>query len=381
MLNSYQKPLCGRKIGIVFGSFAPLHTGHLDLIYRAKKECDGGVVVLSCGYDGDKGEPLMPQRTRYRYAREFFKDDDMVAVYGINDTEIGADMYPNGWSVWLEEVNRIWHKATSIYDDPNSMLGVSAPKRVWYVGDQAYCDDLTKLNETAVLVDREADNPIHATMIRENPLKYWDKITAPFKRVFSHNILICGTASEGKTTLTEDLGKYFNAPYSHEWPRDYMEEFCVADWELDGADYHAFLDGQYRHNRSLINSPANRGVFFADTDTMVTQMYAKYYAADPTCKLTEAEYEQLAVTAQAYIDKLKWDKIFLLAPKGMFVDDHTRFMNHSGMKERKELFEILCELIKKNGLWDKVTILDGGAYYQNFLAVKEYVNKLMERGK
>lgn len=51
------------------------------------------------------------------------------------------------------------------------------------------------------------------------------------------------------------------------------------------------------------------------------------------------------------------------------------------MKERKELFEILCELIKKNGLWDKVTILDGGAYYQNFLAVKEYVNKLMERGK
>ena len=37
MLHSYQKPLKG-NVGIVFGSFAPLHQGHLDLIMRAKKE-------------------------------------------------------------------------------------------------------------------------------------------------------------------------------------------------------------------------------------------------------------------------------------------------------------------------------------------------------
>ena len=49
---AYQKKLNG-NVGIVFGSFAPLHQGHLDLIMRAKKENPGGVIVVSCGYDGD----------------------------------------------------------------------------------------------------------------------------------------------------------------------------------------------------------------------------------------------------------------------------------------------------------------------------------------
>lgn len=374
MLNTYQKPLTGKRVGIVFGAFAPLHSGHLDLIYRAKKECDGGVVVLSCGYDGDKGEPSMPHRRRYRYVREFFSDDDLVSVYGVNDTEIGAPAYPDGWDVWLKEVNRIWNIATyaSLPD---------APERVWYVGEPAYCETLRGYGENVVLVDREATNPIHATMIRENHIKHWDKITFPFRRVFSTNILICGTASEGKTTLTKDLGKYFNAPYSHEWARDYMQESCVADWELDCADYLAFLEGQYNLNRSLINSQANHGLFFSDTDTMVAQMYAKYYAQDPSCKLTDKDYQKIAVTAKVYIEKSRWDRIFLLAPNGVFVDDHSRFMAHSGMKERQEMFDILRVLLKENGYWDKVTVLNGGSYYQNFLTVKNYANQLIENGK
>ena len=40
-------------IGVVFGTFAPLHQGHLDLIYRAKKECSNGCIVVVCGFDGD----------------------------------------------------------------------------------------------------------------------------------------------------------------------------------------------------------------------------------------------------------------------------------------------------------------------------------------
>ena len=359
----------------MFGAFAPLHSGHLDLIYRAKKECDGGVVVISCGYDGDKGEPTMPHRRRYRYVREFFADDNLVAVYGINDTEIGAPQYPNGWEVWLNEVKRIWHLATVPLNEEVPV------ERVWYVGEPEYGEALRGFGETVIVVDREATNPIHATMIRENPIKHWDKITFPFRRIFSTNILICGTASEGKTTLTADLGKYFNAPYSYEWARDYMKESCVSDWELDGTDYLAFLEGQYNLNRSLINSQANHGLFFADTDSMVTQMYAKYYALDPTCKFSQEDYERVAVASKAYIEKSRWDKIFLLAPNGVFVDDHTRFMAHSGMNERKELFEILCEIIRSNGLWDKVTVLNGGAYYQNFLTVKNYALQLIENGK
>ena len=369
MLHAYQKPLTGERVGVVFGSFAPLHQGHLDLIMRAKKENDGGCIVIVCGYDGDKGEPLMPHNKRYRYVREFFADDDLVAVYAINDTESMRPEYPNGWDSWMGEFEQIWGMAVHSY-----------AKRVWYVGDEHYYDDLVnKQHEIAWLVDRTADNPISATMIRQNPIKYWDKIATPFRRVFSHNILITGTASEGKSILTTDLGKYFNAPHSWEWPRDYMEESSVSDWELDGADFMAFLHGQYNLNKKLINSPANHGVFFSDSDSMTTRMYAEMYAKDPKFAITMEEFEKVAVVADELASKSRWDKIFLISPHGAFVDDHSRYMGHASMNERQKLFDILCEDIKRTGNWDKVTILTGN-YYENFMAIVRYVNDLIEKG-
>lgn len=375
MLHTYQKPLTGERVGIVFGSFAPLHQGHLDLIMRAKKENDGGCIVIVCGYDGDKGEPLMPHSKRYRYVRELFANDDLVAVYAINDTDSSRAQYPEGWVSWMEEFNQIFEKAIS-------KESASIPKRVWYVGDENYYNDLTDMwHETAVLVDRTCNNPISATMIRQNPIKHWNKIAAPFRRIFSHNILIIGTASEGKSTLVTDLGKYFNAPYSFEWAKDdYMRNSDVSEWELDGTDFIAFLHGQYNLNKNLINSPANNGIFFADTDSIVTRMYAEYYAFDKDFALTLEEFEKVAVVADELARKSRWDKIFLIAPHGVFVDDHSRYMGHCDMEDRMKLFDILCEDIKRIGDWDKVVILTGN-YYENFKTIVNYVQEIIENGK
>lgn len=359
MIYTFQKKLNGKKVGIVFGTFAPLHQGHLNVIMRAKKECDGGCIVIVDGREGDRGGDKLPLKLRYRFVREFFADDDLVAVYPIDETEKNIPAYPNGWTKFLAEVEQIVERGTNLC------------KAVFYVSEHEYYDYLTKEGFEAVLLDR-TDNPISATMIRNNPIKYWDKITFPFRRVFSTNILICGTASEGKTTLTKDLGKYFNAPYSHEYARDYMEENNVSEWELDGADYMAFLDGQYQLNKKLINSPSNQGVFFADSDSMTTRMYAEYYCKDPELDLTEEEFKDIAVAADAITKKCRWDKIYLLCPHGTFVDDHTRYMEFSGMDERMELFNILCNNIKASGNWDKVTILDGG-YYKNFKKIVDDV--------
>lgn len=366
MIYTYQKKLHGTNVGVVFGTFAPLHQGHLDLIMRAKKECDGGCVVIVDGRDGDRGGKDMPLRLRYRYVREFFADDDFVAVYPIDETELGIEAYPDGWSKFMNEVERIYSLAAD-------------GEAVFYVSEDAYEQYLTQLGYTVVKLDRNV-NPISATMIRNNPIKYWDKITYPFRRVFSTNILICGTASEGKTTLVKDLGKYFNAPYSHEYARDYMEESYVSEWELDGADYMAFLDGQYRMNKKLINSPSNQGIFFADSDSMTTRMYAEYYSKDPELALTEEEFKDIAVAADAITKKCRWDKIYLLCPQGVFVDDHTRYMACSGMEERHELFEILCRNIKESGNWDKVTILSGG-YWNNFKTIVSDVKEIVENGR
>lgn len=368
MIITYQKLLKGKKVGIVFGTFAPMHQGHLDVIMRAKKECDGGCIVIVDGRKNDRGDKAgMPLKKRYRYIREFFADDDLVAVYPIDEDEFGIPEYPNGWEGFLSITLDIFDKGTDERAEP-----------IFYVSEHAYASKLTEEGLEVVFLDR-TENPISATMIRENPLKYWSYITYPFRRVFSKNILICGTASEGKTTLVKDLGKYFNAPYATEYAREYMEQSYVSEWELDGMDYMAFLDGQYRKNKAMINSPANNGVFFADSDSMTTRMYAEYYHQDPELDLTEDEFKEIAVAADAITKKCRWDKIYVLAPHGIFVDDHTRYMEFSGMNEREELFSILCRNLEESGNWDKVVILDGG-YYENFKKIRNDIKEMYENG-
>lgn len=367
-MQAYQKKLKGNKIGVVFGSFAPLHQGHLDLIFKAKKECDGGCIVIVCGYDGDKGEPFMPHEKRYRYVREFFENDDLVAVYSINDTKLGLCNYPLGWEGWLKEFNSICEK------------NAEYKERIWYVGEKIYFNDLVQRQEKVILVNREI-NAISGTMIRNNPIKYWNKIALPFKRVFSTNILICGTASEGKTNLTKDLAKYFNTSYSSEYARNYMQENCLCEWELTQLDFIAFLNGQFQLNKKQINSNANCGVFFADTDSMVTKMYAEYYSQDSNLSLTKKEFENIAQIADIITQKCKWDKIYLLYPNGVFVDDHIRYKGHSELEKRNAMFNILVKNIQNAGLWNKVVLLKGGEYLENFETIKNDVRRLLKNEK
>ena len=54
--------LSGEKVGIAFGFYAPMHQGHLDVIFKAKKECDAGVIIIVCGSDYDRGTTFRRRR-------------------------------------------------------------------------------------------------------------------------------------------------------------------------------------------------------------------------------------------------------------------------------------------------------------------------------
>ena len=370
----YQEPLNFSKgVGVILGCFSPLHKGHLDLIYRAKKECMGGALVIVCGYENDRGFPNMTLKERYQMVRSYFKDDPLVAVYALSDDEMGIAEYAEKKDVWQWDT---WlHHLEQDVIQTNSPEGVNRENITFYVGEKSYNEDLEKRGFRVVLADR-AQIPISGTMIRENPLKHWEDMAWTYHRKFSHNILITGTASEGKTTLVEDIGRYFNIPYSFEWARSYIEQHNIGDWEFDCRDFLAFLNGQYNYNRDCIESRHNKGVFVSDTDSIVTKMYAKYYAQDEEMALSMQEYENiLAPVADEFTAKSHWDRVFLILPKSDFVDDHLRYMKHSSMKDRDALCDILIEELKKAGLWEKTEVLNGG-YHSNFNRVKEYINQI-----
>ena len=72
-----RKQLSGKRIGIVFGTFAPMHVGHVDLIIKAKRANDNVLVIVSgSNTQEDRGTRAgLSLNRRFRYVREVFYDD------------------------------------------------------------------------------------------------------------------------------------------------------------------------------------------------------------------------------------------------------------------------------------------------------------------
>ena len=64
----------------------------------------------------------------------------------------------------------------------------------------------------------------------------------------------------------------------------------------------------------------------------------------------------------------------------VFVDDGSRYMKQSTMDERTKNYNILVQLLKDFGWWDKVEIINGN-FLENFETVKNYISKKIEYGK
>ena len=364
------------EIGICFGGYSPMHQGHLDLIMKAKKLNDFTHVIV-CGYDNDPRGKLLSLEKRYNIIRNFLKEET-VDVHMINDTQLGLDesMSPSNWKVWLGEIEK-FVQSTPRPDDDDSWKDTVT----FYVAEKRYVDDINTAIKTGevfysykVLVDfsDRTDNPISGTMCRNNPLENWTKIAQPFRPYYSHNILIAGTASEGKSTLVRDLGKYFGIPYSYEKGRDICH--LKKDNEFNFKDFLYNITEQNRYNEELICSPQNPGIFISDSDNMVTLMYAAAYKDRPGFAINPEEYKVLYQVAEQYAKTIKWGKIFLLKPTPKpIVDDGERYMPDSDYQIRLGFYDILKNLYTIFGY--EFEELDGN-YYENFCKVRDYIRSL-----
>lgn len=374
------------KIWICFWTYAPLHQGHLDVIMRAKKENDKCLVFV-CGEDNDRGCGCwLPLRKRYRLVKKFFEGDNTITVVCNNETSLWLDnsWSEENWRIWLSYIYKQLQESKNFWEITRYVSELSYKKSLEIAMEKLWKVNWI-VNNSVVLMDR-SENLISWTECRKNPLKNWNKIATTFRGNFSHNILVLWTASEWKTTLVQDIAKYFWLVYSEEYWRLAMEKNLKSDWDLTCKDFVDFLNGQYLLNRSKIDSEFNTWIFISDTDNLVTLMYAKRYTtikdvdSDPNniFPLTKLEYETvLEPLAKALQKWTKWDKIFFLTPNNDFVDDGVRYMLQASMEERKINERILCDLLEEFGLMDKVEFLKWWSYYENFCKVKIYIKWLL----
>ena len=352
-----------------------MHRGHLDVIMKSKKQCDK-VIVVVCGYDNEpRGEEIgLDLNKRYNLVKLFFKNDEQILVIKINDTKLGIDesMCEDNWKIWTTEVLR---KMYIVYPDLYQLK--LNYKITYYVAEELYVDYLLKLGQDVQYIQRI--NPISGTEVRKHPLKWFNQIVSTFQPYFVKNILVIGTASEGKTTLVNDISRYFNIPKTEEYGRIYMEERNITDIDLIGNDFHQFISGQYDEYKKAVNN-AHNGVTIQDTDNLVTLMYAKAYVEDSSINIGEKDYRALYQHAKSIQKYFKWEHIFVLIPNNpSFIDDGTRYMKQSSMKERKKNMLKLEKLIEEFGYpEDKMTYLNGGEFEYNFNVVKDYIQSLYD---
>jgi NadR type nicotinamide-nucleotide adenylyltransferase len=344
------------------GQFCPLHQGHLDLILRAKKENDLCLVAV---LDGECPDPRFPLSRRTQLVREFFLNDRHVQVIGIPSLSLPSGHSPEA-SRWREILASIRREADIM----------TAPITI-YTANPAQVDPLVQIGERPLLVPKE--QPLQSAEILRNPLHHWQRIATTFRPYLTCNLLVVGTASEGKTSLVNDVARYFNLPTAVEWGRVYMEQHGLRDPELTVDDFVEFLVGQMRLCQQAIRQ-ASQGIMLSDTDNLITLMYAKAYAEDEHMLLSMKDYDEvLYPLARSLSGQIQWHRIFLMQPGGTYVDDGLRYMGQSSMDQRLANHHKLLALLHEFGLDDRVELLQGGNYLQNFLTLKNYIRDLLHQ--
>ena len=186
--------------------------------------------------------------------------------------------------------------------------------------------------------------PISASEIRGNILNNWHYILGPARPFFAKKVLIAGTESTGKTTLTKCLAKLYNTSWSEEVGRYYAKDYLGGDETIyTDEDFTRMAYLQAEQDFHALRT-ANKVCFF-DTDAVVTNYFSELYMGHRN-KLVEA-----------YINPDRYDAVLFLTPDVQWVADGMRLNGDQNKREvlNDRLYQMYCEF----GFKDKITFVSG----------------------
>jgi len=167
------------KVGIVFGCFIPLHSGHMSLMNRSFKENDKTIIGV-CGKDSDRGKDFIPFQKRLELMQRKYQNEK-TDVVPIDDEKLQLDgtFTKENWIKWGHELFKNAHM--NPLDENNQFT--------WYTGEPQYKEKLSDIYKThkITLVDRN-ENTISGTKIRNNVDAYKNEIAPEFLKYINERI-------------------------------------------------------------------------------------------------------------------------------------------------------------------------------------------------
>jgi len=305
--------------GLVLGKFMPIHNGHIKLIEHAAENCDSLIVWICVS-----NKEVMSAKLRFNWVMQIFKDNPKIEPIIF---EYDESILPNT-SESSKEVSEIWSEA----------IKQNLPKIDVIISSEKYGDFVAEyLNIEHIFYP--VSRVTSASAIRENPYKHWQFIPKVVKPYFYRKVCILGTESTGKSTLTKNLAKFFNADYVSEVGREIVENTntCQQEDLLKIAKTHA--------SKILLEEKGLNKMLIIDTDINITKSYSKF--------LFNQELE-----VENWIDDAnKCDLYLYLDNDAPFIQDGTRLSESDRNKldsfHKKQLNKTGIDYTIINGNWNQ----------------------------
>jgi len=276
----------------VFGKFLPFHKGHEAMIGFALTKCDFLSVLVCCDNDED-----IPGEIRKHWIESTFSAVQNIEVEVLH---YDHNILPNS-SQTSANVSEIWSvEFKKRYPDYNLVI-TSEPYGdlvANFMGIYHIPFDLGKVRY-----------PISASTIRKDIFANWHYLPSAVKPYFAIKVVILGTESTGKTTLTEQLAIQYNCSLVGETGRELIPDstnFTFEDLYLVANEHAKRID-----DATMGNSP----LIIIDTDIHVTRSYARFafnqdlQVGDYICQASKADlYLYLNNDVPYYQDGTRLDK-------------------------------------------------------------------------
>lgn len=319
------------KRGLVIGKFMPIHKGHIALINFAAIHCDELIVSMSFTPD-DKIDPVL----RFQWIREIFKDQPNIKPAIIAD-DFDDETLPlnERTNIWANRMREVYPKIDILF----SSEFYGTPFAINLQAEHILFDEPRKFT------------PVSATLIRNNPFKYWDYIPDEVRSYFVKKICFFGPESTGKSTMAEKMALHYNSVFVPEVARELITSNDITVDDI--IDIGIAQTARVKEKARVANK-----IVFCDTDLITTKIYSHYYLNEVPEILNDLENE------------IKYDLYFLMDIDVEWVADHLRDFGN----RRLEMFNLFKSELEKRGI---NYILISGSYKEREENVKKYITYIL----